>query len=106
MGEQLDLTSPQTFPDLTNWAIQDLYLDRVTPSIKITVASNTGTRLVLRYVPDPEDPSVETMISAGLKFINDGKFQTIAGQTLQRWLLEKLSADGKLPPGTVSGTPD
>lgn len=105
MAQYLTLTTPITFPSITTWEIMAITLDRRTPSIKALVRSNTGEQRAIAYVPDPDDPDVVQTIWAGLRFINDGNFR-LQGKTLQRWLLEQFAQDGKLDPGTVTGTPD
>lgn len=106
MTEKLVLTAPDTFPNLTDWQILDLYISRKVdgkaPVIKATVLSNTNKRFVVRYTPEVDG---EAVVVSGLKFINDGEFVGL-GKTLQRWLLERFTADGKLGPGTITGIPD
>lgn len=107
MGEKLELTTPEISPDLSNWTVIDIYLNRDIPCIKIKVRSNiTGKDKLIRYIPDLTDPSVEDMIRSGLSFINQGKFKTVQNKSLQRWLLEKLRDDGHLGPGNIIGSPD
>jgi hypothetical protein len=103
MAELLTLTSPQTFPSNTTWKVEDIYLSLIGPSIKITVVSNTGERFVWRQVPGPDLTAADILV--GLSFINQGKFMVNQGKSLQKWLLDRMSAAGAKV-GTVSGTPD
>lgn len=105
MTEKLDLTIPSV-SSLDNWEVTSLHLNRDTPAIKVSVRSNTGVIKNLRYVPSPDDPAVEAQIRIGLSFINQGKFMTIQGKSLQKWLLEKLRDDGHLNAGVVTGSPE
>lgn len=105
MAERLTLTTPESGPTRTTWAIVRLTLDVQAPALKATCLSNTGEERHILYVKDDDNPAVETQIRAALRFINNGTFQT-QGKTLQRWLLERFAADGKLGAGSVTGTPD
>lgn len=111
MAEQLDLDIPETFIDIDNYKVVQLVLDQSVPFIKVTIESNTGMRLVWSLHPPVgqiDGGTVGTPIDeiiAGLSFINQGKFMTVQGKSLQRWLLEQLSSKG-FKVGTVSGTPE
>ena len=103
MAEQLDLTAPETFPSISTWSVVDIYMSKEAPSLKVTLASNTGARFVYRVVPSATVTAAK--ILNALSFINQGKFMTTQGKSLQRWLLDKISAEG-VKIGTISGTPD
>jgi hypothetical protein len=103
MAEILTLTTTQTFPSITTWSVENIYLDKVAPSIKVTLVSNTGERYVFRQVVDEETTAAD--ILTGLSFINQGKFMVNQGKSLQKWLLDRISAAG-IKVGSVTGTPD
>lgn len=111
MAEQLDLTTPETFVDIDNYKVVKLDLDNDVPSIKVTLESNTGVRIIWSLAPpvgaiDGTAPGTSPAeIQAGLSFINQGKFMVNQSISLQRWLMEQMSAKG-FKIGTVSGIPD
>ena len=92
--EQLDLTTPITTPSITSYKVIKLILDIEGQGIIITLKSNTNERLEVAY----NGPEALTLIVA----MNKMNFTTTS---MQKKILQKLIADGKLP-GTVSGTPD
>ncbi len=100
--EKLTLTTPVTYTSTVDWKIVDIYISTESPAVKLTLASNTNERFVYRYVPS--DTVTAAQVRTALSYINQGKFMTLQGKTLERWLLEKISADG-VKVGTVSGTP-
>jgi len=100
--EILTLTTPVTSLSTTTWAIEDIYISRATPAIKVTLVSNKGERFVYRSVPS--DTVTAVQIRTGINYINQGKFMTLQSKTLERWILEKISSEG-IKIGTVSGTP-
>lgn len=105
MSETLVLTTPETGPSTTEWRVVTIGLDVTTPYIKVRLRSNTGQDFLWVLTPDESDPSILEDINQGLSYINQGKFATVQGKSLQRWLLEQIIARGvKL--GTVSGAPD
>ena len=103
MSEVLTLTTPQTYPSLTDYRVVHFQGNTEIPYIKITVVANTGEHRTFLLVPGEQFTLTE--INSALSFINQGKFATLQGKSLQRWLLEQLIAKGLLA-GTVSGSPD
>ena len=104
MSEELVLTTPETTPATVAWRISQIHIDVDEPSIKVELRSPVGKIYGWALIPIDEDPTVEAKIRTGLSFINQGKFKTVKGQSLQRWLLEQISASGAKV-GSVSGTP-
>ncbi len=100
--EKLTLTTPVSSVSTTDWHVADIYLSTEAPAVKVTLVSNVGERFIYRYVPS--DTVTAAQVRTALSYINQGKFMTLQGKTLERWLLEKISADG-VKVGTVSGTP-
>lgn len=101
MAEILTLATPIVPPSTTTWAVDDIYLSASAPAIKVTLVSNAGERFVYRYAPNETVTAAQVL--AAISFINQGKFQTLQGKSLQRWLLDRISAEG-VKVGTVSGT--
>lgn len=101
MAEVLTLATPEVSPSVTTWRVDDIFFSVSSPSIKVTLVSNTGERYVYRAVPSETVSAAQ--ILTGLSFINQGKFMTQQGKSLQKWLLDRISAEG-VKVGTVSGT--
>ena len=96
--EQLVLTTPTT-ATTTQYAVRGLVLSRNPTAIdesfvRVTVEDNFGVKSAHEY------SGAEA--AALLTQLNTMNFSTVS---LQKRLLQKLVADGKLPPGTVTGTP-
>lgn len=100
MAETLDLTTPitPTRPTITGYKVWSLYLGRGEGIIRIVVEDNNGERTTHVYADAPGTP-VATDLMIALNKAN------LTIKSLQRRVLEKLSADGRIV-GTVSGTPD
>lgn len=92
MAEQLVLTTPESIAD---YRIMKVIFDWERGLIKIIVADVNNFRLLCVY-----DGAVAIALMIQLNKIN---LSTIS---LQRRILERLVIDGKLPSGTVTGTPD
>ena len=103
MAETLTLATPETFPSVTTWKVETFTGDSSVPHITVVFLSNTNQRRVWRLAVDAGAPL--NTIQAGLSYINQGKFQTVQGKSLQKWLLEQWQANGG-PAGTITGTPD
>lgn len=105
MAEDFTLTTPITDPaKVTNkYRIVILNLHMEAPQIQPGVAStvhiqlrdNVGNPLIHEYTGDQATDYI--------KWINTANFST---KSMQKRILEKLTAEGVLPPGTVTGTPD
>ena len=105
MAEELVLTDPIVKPAETTsrFKIMSILFDRIlrpVPSqpagfVSVTVEDETGKRLVCTY----EGQAALDYI----KFANTANFSV---NSMQKRTLQKLSADGKLPPGNVEGAPD
>lgn len=92
MAEQLALTTPGS---IAGYSIKKVVFDWERAFIKIVVADVNNFRLLCQY-----DGDTATTLMVQLNKIN---LSTIS---LQRRILERLVTDGKLPSGTVTGTPD
>ena len=94
MAEQLDLTTPVTKPTLATYTLASLHLDWLAARVSVTVVGSDGQGIVVEYT----GPTATAMMTA----LNTANLSV---KSLYRRVLEKLVLDGKLPGGTVSGTP-
>lgn len=90
--EELTLTAPQT---VATYRVDRLNLDWPGARIKVVVTEPNGKKLYLSY-----EGSIATTLMTQLNKAN------LSTQSLQSRILQRLAADGKLPSGTVTGTPD
>jgi len=103
MAEVLTLTTPVSTANIVTWDVKNIYLDKETPSIKVTLANNLGQRYVYRAVVENGTVTAADII-VGLSFINQGKFKTVQSKSLEKWLIDKIKAELPQFAGTVSGT--
>jgi len=96
MSETLTLTAPEITPAITtsDYKVALLHLDVEGAQIGIHLRGTNGERKEFRY-----DGAEATALLHALNTAN------LSIKSLQRRILEKLIADGKLL-GTVSGVPD
>jgi hypothetical protein len=102
MAEILTTTAPQTHPSEVTWSVVNIHLDKEAPAIKVTLLSNTGLRYNYRAVVS--DTMTAAQILVGLSFINQGKFMTVQGKSLEKWALDKIASELAEFVGTVTGT--
>ena len=95
MAEKLDLTSVITTPNLTDYRVAAVAFDWDRAQIVITLRGTNGEERREIYV----GPTATTLMIA----LNKIDCSTIS---LQKRILNRLVTDGKLPAGTVSGSPD
>ena len=104
MAEELVLTDPiqpAPPPPTTKYKVLAMLTDREAPTpagpglVRITVADDQGLRSY------PEYTGAEAIDL--MRWMNTANFSV---NSMQKRVLQKLSGDGKLPPGTVTGTPD
>lgn len=93
--EQLTLSAPLPVPSISLYSIDRVVFDWERALVMIAVRSNTGLAIELAYT----GPTALTMMTA-LNTMN------LSVKSLKRRILERLILDGKLPSGTVSGSPD
>jgi hypothetical protein len=94
--EQLDLTTPITVTR-TTYFVTKFHLDgwtEPTPVIVVGVIGSDGAALEFEYRGEQAAQRLSVLNTADL-----------TTRSLEKRLLEVLVNDGKLPPGTVSGTP-
>jgi hypothetical protein len=93
MAEQLDLTVPVTPPQVANYRVNSKLFNTDRKLVQFGLVDNTGKRLFFEYV----GPVAIQMINALNK-------ANLTNNSLDKRILERLVADGKLI-GTVSGSP-
>jgi len=94
MAEQLDLTAPIVPPSRTTYTVQALSLNWPQAVIQATLLGSDGVLLVVGW----EGAAATTLMVA----LNKANLST---SSLQKRVLQQAVTDGKLPAGTVSGTP-
>lgn len=94
--ETITLTSPEVQPQIVtaDYRVRRLVLDVEAPAIIIQVRGTNGEAKEFSY----QGATAQALLQA----LNTANLTT---KSLQRRILEKLIADGKLV-GTVTGTPD
>ena len=97
MAEKLSLTSPITLaaPTTSDYSVRSIYLGRDEQVIRVAVRDNNHVVTTHVY----EGAEATTLMTA----LNTANLSIIS---LQKRILNRLAADGKLPAGTVTGTPD
>ena len=95
MAELLTLDTPIVPPTRTTYKVTLLVLDWLAKVIQIRLRGSDGVEVYAEYSGDAATALMTILNSANLSV-----------KSLQRRILEKLAADGKLPAGTVSGTPE
>jgi hypothetical protein len=94
VAEQLDLTTPVVPPSRTFYRITRLTLEWDNQAIHIYVTASDGTAQTVDYDGAAAVTRMQTL--------NTGNFSV---NSLHKKCLQMMVTDGKLGPGTVSGTP-
>lgn len=94
MAEQLDLTTPIAPPTRTFYRVTLLTLDWLNQSIRIGLLGSDGTEINTGYEG--------TLAVAFMTMLNTANLTT---NSLHKRILNRLVVDGKLPTGSVTGTP-
>jgi hypothetical protein len=92
MAEQLDLTTPITPATRTTYTLSFLGLDWDGQAITIRLKGSDGVTLSLGYAGNEAAALMTTL-------------NQLTTPSLYKRVLQKLVTDGKLPAGTVSGSP-
>lgn len=103
MGALLTVTTPEEKPKIYNWRPIQWTVDRAVPYVKVTFQADTGEKREWRLVPS--ETVAAAQIRAGLKYIDEGKFATVRGITLEQWLVEQWGLNGG-PAGAITVTVD
>lgn len=104
MPQKLVLTATEPGPALSEWRVQEFYVNSKTPAIKVAFVANTGA--VVHWRAIVSETITAAQVRAACSFINQGKFMVIQGKSLEQWLIEQAQAAGVLAAGVVSGTVD
>lgn len=94
MAEQLDLSVAITPPSRTFYRVTALSLNWPAQNVGVTVEGSDGVGLSFGYVANEAVALMTALNTANLSV-----------KSLQKRVIEKLQADGKLPAGSVTGTP-
>ena len=94
MSETLTLTTPIS-ASTTGYSVRRLDLDWDASAISIRVRSSLGVDITANY-----DGSIALTLMTQLNKID------LTVKSLQKRILERLVTDGKLPAGSVTGSPD
>lgn len=93
--ETLNLTAPVSQPSVTTYTVERIFINRTPASIAITMKDSNGVTTTITY-----------NVAAGASLLTTLNTSNFSVNSLQKQTLNKLKADGFLPAGTVSGTPD
>lgn len=105
MAEEYTLTTPETKPAITNnaYKVTLAHYDWTMPEIQFRLVGQNYETIYTGYggamaTQAEKDEAIKLM-----KMLNTANCST---KSMQKRILEKLAADGKIPSGTVTGTPD
>lgn len=103
MAETLDLTTSITYPTpppVTRYHVRRVLIEREPfARFAVLVVGDDNTQKQITYSDEDGGTTIATLLAA----LNTANLST---KSLQRRILERLVADGYLPAGTVTGTPD
>jgi hypothetical protein len=94
MAEQLDLTSPIVPPSRTTYSVQALMLNFIAAVIQATLVGSDGQLIAVTW-----EGATATTLMIALNKAN------LSVTSLQKRVLQQAVSDGKLPAGTVTGSP-
>lgn len=92
MAEVLTLSVPQ---NIVSYSVNSIRFEWGQQLISIEVLDNTGKSTVVNYAGDTAKNLMISLNKANLSVTS-----------LQKRILNQLAADGKLPAGNITGTPD
>ena len=92
--ERLDLTTPVTTPNQTDWKVDELHFEWTAARITVVLKGTNGERLRHVYMGATASSLMTTLNKANL-----------TTNSLHRRVLTQLVSDGVIA-GTVAGTPD
>ena len=95
MSERLDLTVPIVSVSRTTYRIVRLVLDWEAPRIQIILRGSDGIEVYTGYSDDQAVGLMTILNTVNLSVVS-----------LHKRVLQRLVLDGKLPAGSVSGTPE
>jgi hypothetical protein len=95
MSEQLDLTSPIVPATRTTYRVIRMLLDWEAKIIQVVLRGSDGVEILAEW----SDSAAVALMTT----LNTANFSTISQH---KRILQRLVLDGKLPAGSVSGTPE
>jgi len=102
MAEEITFTAPvQTDAGASRFRVAKVIFDWETASISITLREWNGTAFFGRTIFASYEGAVATTLMQGLN-----KANLSAGNSLHQRIITRLTADGKIPAGTQTGSPD
>lgn len=105
MAEELGLTNPDVIqPEVKNTKYQVVVstFDWEAQTITFRLKGD-GSYITAMYGGPMSTQEEKDQATKLMRTLNTANFTT---KSMQKTILQKLSADGKIPPGTVTGTPD
>ena len=105
MAEEYTLSTPETTPAVVNagYKVTLLHFDWSAGEIHVRLVGQNGEPLLTRYGGPGSSQAERDDAIRMMRTLNTANLST---KSLHKRVLEKLSADGKIPPGTTTGTPD
>lgn len=105
MAEEYTLTAPEVVPQVTNTKYKIVYqsYDWMNSWIMFRLQGENGEQLTPEYGGLTADQAGKDAARDMMKYLNTANNTT---KSQQKRILEKLQKDGKIPNGTVTGTPD
>lgn len=99
--EQVNLTAPtQVDPGASTFRVIQIYFNWVEDIIRIALLEWNGTKYKGHQIWAEYSGDTAHTLMLQLNTVN------LSLKSLQRRIIERLQADGKLPAGSISGTPD
>lgn len=105
MAEDYTLIEPEVKPEVVNTKYKVIYMmfSIEQSHCAFNLLGQNGERLFAEYGGPLATPEEQEEARKFIKFCNTANFST---NSMQKRILQKLGTDGKIPPGTVTGTPD
>lgn len=92
--EQLDLATPVAGPTVSTYKIIEIRMNWPNGELDVTLADELGATIACQYRGAEAVTLMRSLNTANL-----------SAKSLHKRTIEKLQADGKLPAGTISGSP-
>lgn len=105
MAEELTLTNPQVKPEVRNTKFQVVFssFDWDGQHIAFRLKGENNEIVYAEYGGMMSDDAGRAEATKMMRSLNTANNST---KSMHKRILEKLSADGKIPAGTVTGAPD
>lgn len=105
MAEEYTLATPEVVPQVTNTKYKIVYqqYDWINAWVVFRLQGENGEQITAEYGGLIADQAGKTVAQDMMKYLNTSNNST---KSQQKRILERLQKDGKIPGGTVTGTPD